>query len=179
MKPETSSVSIKKIILSGLPSGSVSSVVNDVVTECYQRHLASSDTCVFLQTACDYILAYLDLGFSYMERRELFDQVLSAGGYDEGLIAGYQKHNTIIKLNKAQLQNILGKWSPSPNNSHTKAQAVDEIIGLVTAEAKGTYYYYTAKKDGSYSTLFCLQITDHTAILHDVIQNKYYQLAKE
>ena len=179
MKPEMSSVSIKKIILSGLPAGSVSSVINDVVTECYQRHLASSDTCEFLQTACDYILAYLDLGFSYLEHRELFDRVLSAGGYDEDRIAGYQKHNTIIKLNKAQLQNILGKWFPSPNNSHTKAQAVDEIIRLVTAEIKGTYCYYTTKKDGSYSTLFRLQITDQSTLFHDVIQNKYYQLVKE
>lgn len=179
MKNDHSSLLIKKLVLSGLPSGSISSMIEDVVSECFHRSLAISDSHLFLQSACDYILAYLDLGFSYLEHQELFDRVLSAGGYDEDQIASFHKINTVVKLNKAQLQNILGKWSPSPNNSHTKAQAIDEIIELVTSEEKGTRHYYTTKKDGSYSTLFCLQIMDHTAIFHDVIQNKYYQLVKE
>lgn len=179
MKNEISSLLVKKYVLSGLPSGSISSVTKDVVTECYRRHLSTSDPCVFLQTARDYILAYLDLGFSYLEHQELFDQVLSACGYDGNQIASLHKINTVVKLSKTQLQNILGKWSPSPNNSHTKAQAINEIIGLVTSGEKGIRHYYTAKKDGSYSTLFYLQITDHDAIFHDVIQNKYYRLVKE
>jgi len=72
----------------------------------------------------------------------------------------------------------LGRWPKSEHNSHTKAQAIDEIIHLVDTMISGDYLFYTAKQNGSYSTLFILRIFDDCAIIHDVNNNTFHRLMK-
>jgi len=178
MLTKTERINIKKLILAGISPGNRSTVLSSIILELLNlQTLLRSDKPLF--TASEYILAYLDLGLGYLEHRDLFDHVLTEAGFSKEEIGRFHQINPAIKLNKAKLQTLLGKWPASSHNSHTKAQAVDEIIRLVSLMQNGEYSFYTAKKDGTLTTLFVLSIADNTAIIHHVTQNKYYRLVKD
>lgn len=84
-----------------------------------------------------------------------------------------------IPLNKTQLRTIMGRWPASPHNSHSITEAIDDIIYQVTHRCLGTYFYYTAKKDGEYTALYQLTVTPEYNLFFDSFQNRYYQLVKK
>lgn len=172
------SVRIKAFILSGLPTGAVSHTVKSILEESIKLTAVSHNAEQIMLSASEYILAYLDLGFSYLDHKDLFDRVLSSAGYSEAALQMLSRRNHEILCNKAQIDWVLGRWPRFPHNSHTKTQAVEEILQLVDTMSPGEYRYYTAKKEGTYSTLFILQIFDDCAIIHDVVQNRFYRLVK-
>jgi len=128
------------------------------------------------RTAALFILAYIDLGFSYMEHKSLFDSILSSAGYSASYIADLKGKNPPIPLSKSRIRSLLGRWPASPYNSHTSTQAVAEICALCAQQKTGLYEYFTARKDGSYITLFHLSIEADCILLQDVLKNKYYTL---
>ncbi len=171
-------IQIKSLILSGLPTNAVSSTMKSIITESLNLTTDSHHQKHILSSAAEYILAYLELGFSYLDHKALFDHVLSAVGYSEEELQTLSRKNHAILSNKTQLQSLLGRWPKSIHNSHTKTQAVDEIIKLVDTMTPGEYRFYTSKKAGTYSTLFILQIVDDCAIIHDVNNNTFFRLIK-
>lgn len=168
-------IQIKTFILSGLPTGAISLTIKSILEESITLTSFSKYGEQILLSAAEYILAYLDLGFSYLDHKDLFDRILSAVGYSEDELLTLSKQNHEIPYNKAQIDNLLGRWPKSAHNSHTKAQAVDEIMGLVDTMVPGEYWFYTAKKDGTYSSFFILQIFDDCAIIHDVNNNTFHR----
>ena len=94
-------------------------------------------------------------------------------------IAELQKMNPYIVLNKYKLRSIIGRWPASSYNSHTITSAINEIILHVENDDLGTYNYYTAKKDGTYTALYTLTITADCTIFNDVFNNKFYRLMKK
>ena len=127
----------------------------------------------------EYIFAYLDLGFSYLNHKCLFDKILMQAGYSKKELELLQTKNRNISINKAKIRSLIGRWPASPHNSHTITEAINEIISLSTAHKNGTYYFYTAKKDGSYTALYKLIITPEITIFQDVVQNLFYNLVEE
>lgn len=171
-------LTIKSLILSGLPSGAISRTIKSILQESINLKFVSHNPEQIMLSAAEYILAYLDLGFSYFDHKELFDHVLSTVGYTEDELHILSKRNHEIPYNKSRLQNLLGRWPKSNYNSHTKAQAVDEIIKLVDSMTPGDYWFYTSKNDNEYTTLFILQIFEDCAVIHDVRNNTFHRLIK-
>lgn len=178
MLTQSQRIRIKSVILSGLSPDTISSVIESLITESLKLQPYAHNYEQVLISAAEYIFAYLDLGFSYLDHSELFDHVLSSTGYTDQDIQLLRQRNRVIIPNKAQLQQLLGRWPASPYNSHTKVDAINEIIEHVSTMSPGDYWYYTAKKDGTYTTLVILQIFNDCAIIHDVKKNKFYRLIK-
>lgn len=178
MLMSTEQITIKSLILSGLPSGAVSPTIKSIIQESINLKSVSHNHEQIMRSAAEYILAYLELGFSYLDHKELFDSVLASVGYSEDELRTLSKRNHEIPYNKSRLENLLGRWPKSTYNSHTKPQAVEEIMKLVDAMTPGDYWFYTAKKEGEYCTLFILQIYDDCAVIHDVRNHTFHRLIK-
>ena len=101
---------------------------------------------IYITDAAQYIFAYLQLGFGYLEYQSLFDHVLQKAGIPTNYIKELQKTNPYVTLNKDRLRSIIGRWPASPYNSHTITQVVNEIISHVENNDLGEYNYYTAKR---------------------------------
>lgn len=181
MNIATNSIKIKKIILSGLQTSGypfhkeMDKILHGLLMLNFNAELEESA----ILTASQYILAYLQLGFSYLEHKNLFDSILSAANYTAAEISILQKGNTPIIINKLQIRSLFGRWSASPYNSHTIVSAVNEIIRHTFEQEYGVYQYYTAKKDGTYTALYELTVSTDYIIFHNIFQNRYYSLIKE
>jgi len=171
-------IKIKALVLSGFPVGTIPRIVTSIAEACIELNNISHDQEPFMQCAAEYILAYLDLGFSYLEHKELFDRVLTAAGYTEAELRALSKRNREFPLNKSRIEALLGRWARSSHNSHTKPQAVAEIMRLVEAMIPGHYQFYCARQEGDYCAMFVLHIEDDDAVIHDVVGNKFYRLVR-
>lgn len=172
---------LKKIILLHLQNSEVSihKVIQNILNELLFLAESPSQRASALTAAADYILAYLDLGFSYLDHQVLFDSTLKQTGWNEQQICALHTRNAQIALNKAQLRTIMGRWPASPHNSHSITEVLDDIIYQVTHKCLGTYFYYTAKKDGEYTALYQLTVTPEYNLFFDSFQNRYYQLIEK
>ena len=179
MKNHDMNLEIKKIILSQLqgPENSISDVIKIILDELMLLPVPTPKPT--LQLASEYIVAYLQLGFSYLEHQTLFDEILQEAGFSAKEIASLQLQNPMVELTKTKLRSIIGRWAASSYNSHTITAAIDEIIFHVEKDEPGFYQYYTAKKDGSYTALYQLTVTSSYALFHDVFKNKFYRLVKK
>lgn len=123
-----------------------------------------------------YILAYIQLGFSYMEHATMFDRILIRCGYSKKQLLVFHKYNPIITITPNSIRGIIGKWSASPYNSHKIGEAILEIIEHVKNKDPGVFDYYTAKPDGEYISYYKLYISDADALFYNVFDNKFYSL---
>ena len=178
MNVSSERIKTKALILSGLPANAVSPTIASILPCSLDLQSDKQNGEQIMQSAAEYILAYLDLGFSYMEHKDIFDLVLTAVGYTTDKLDAFKKRNKEMICNKSRLGSLLGRWPKSAHNSHTKAQAIEEILRLVETMAAGEYRFFVSKKEGSYITMFVLQIAEGSAVLHDVFNNKFYRLIK-
>lgn len=176
-----SDVEIQKVILSGLQLRNypLSQGIDDIVRELLRLNDCSLSQRTYIELAAQYIRAYIELGFSYLEHKELFDKVLCKAGFCTEYISSLQQSNPILQINKAKIRALIGRWPASSYNSHTITEAVDDIISHASNRDIGIYKYYTSKKDGTYTALYLLTVSDDYILFHDVFQNKYYGLMKE
>lgn len=171
-------ISIKAVILSGFPVGAISHIVKSIAQTSIEANAFPCDQESILRCASEYILAYLDLGFSYLDHKELFDQVFTAVGYTDDDLRILSKRNRELPLNKSRIESLLGRWTHSAYSSHSKQQAVTEIIRLVEAMIPGDYCFYTARRKGEYCAMFVLHIEDGDAVIHDVLNHTFHRLVK-
>ncbi len=181
METRNISLEIKKIILAELqgPNAPASKVIEDILCNFILLYSSSHQNTDIMKIAYQYIQAYLQLGFSYLEHESLFDEVLEDAGISPSQITALQMQNTKIKLSRTQIRSVMGRWTASSYNSHTITSAVDDIISHVKKKEVGSYQYYTSKKDGSYTALFQLTVTHSYALFHDVFKNKFYHLIEK
>lgn len=175
------SLEIKKIILSNFQDCdfSVIELMGELSKNFLQLYEISHQKSAIIEAAAQYIIAYIQLGFSYSEHKELFDTILQIAQFSPNEINDLQHSNPPINLNKTQLRSIIGRWPLSLNNSHTITDAINDIISHVENNEYGSYEYYTAKKDGTYTALYQLTVSSDYAIFHDVFKNKFYNLIKK
>ncbi len=170
-------IEIKKAVLSGLHrSHPLPKIIEKILNNLMFLHETQPNQTLFLETARQYILAYLQLGFSYLEHQELFDFILQKAGTPAAEISNLRRLNPPVTANKSQIRSLIGRWPSSPNNSHSITTAIDDIIFHVKNNDYGSYQYYTAKKEGLYTSRYELTITPDCTIFHDVLQNRYYRL---
>ena len=167
-----------KLVLSGLQKRGlpVPRIVSALMQHSTDLALEDVEPVSCYKTAAYYILAYLGLGFGYMEHKSVFDRILYSAGYSDSCIAALQKKNPSIIINRAQIRSLIGKWPASRYNSHTIRDAVDEIFSLCMEQKTGSYKYYTAKKDGSYTALYQLTVDQDYILFQDVYRNRFYNL---
>lgn len=180
MTTTDSDIDIKKVILSSLQNSDhpLTNIIEEILNS-FNLLYDLSPSKNLMETAAQYIIAYLDMGFSYLEHKSLFDSTLQKAGFSPLDIDKMQHQNSIVILNKSQLRLIIGRWPISSNNSHTISAAINDIIKHVENNELGTYKYYTAKKAGSYTALYLLTVSLNYALFHDVLNNKFYQLVKK
>ena len=174
-------IEIKQIILIHLQNAgySIHRIMPEILTVLTDTGTLVSCRETAALIASEYILAYLQLGFSYMEHQDLFDAILQNAGWNFDQITYLHRENEQVPLNRSRLRSIIGRWPSSPHNSHTISAAIDDIIFRVTDGTPGVYQYYTAKKDGTFTALYQLIIDPDYSLFHDVFHNKYFQLMKE
>ena len=167
-----------KLVLSGLQKRGlpVSRIISALMRHFSDLAMENVESFSCYKTAAYYILAYLGLGFGYMEHKSVFDHILNSAGYSDACIAALQKKNPSIIINRAQIRALIGKWPASRYNSHTIRDAVDEIFSLCMEQKTGSYNYYTAKKEGSYTALYQLTVDQDYILFQDVYRNRFYTL---
>lgn len=180
MDTKSFNIELKKIILAHLQhSAPIHTIIEELLDNLLTLSMSAHAKDDALNTASEYILAYLQIGFSYLEHRVIFDTVLTQAGYNTEQISELQAKNKVILLNRPQLRSIIGRWPASPYNSHTITEAIDDIIVKATNDNYGTYHYFTARKGGKYTALYQLTVSPGYILFCDVLCNRYYQLLKK
>ena len=181
MEQKRFDVETKRVLLAGLQQSgySLEEALPEILEELRQLGSSSSSQALYAKTAAQFILAYLELGFSYLRHRELFDPILEWAGLDNLSVSAFWRCNPFIPLKKNPVRSMFRRWPASSRNSHTIIQAVEDVLRRVSSRDIGCYQYYTARRDGTFTSLYQLNVYEDYAIFHDVIENRYYTLAPE
>lgn len=181
MEQKRFDVETKRVLLAGLQQSgySLEEALPEILEELRQLGSSSSSQALYAKTAAQFILAYLELGFSYLRHRELFDPILEWAGLDSLSVSAFWRCNPFIPLKKNPVRSMFRRWPASSRNSHTIIQAVEDVLRRVSSRDIGCYQYYTARKDGTFTSLYQLNVYEDYAIFHDVMENRYYTLAPE
>lgn len=181
MEQKRFDVETKRVLLTGLQQSgySLEEALPEILEELRQLGSSSSSQALYAKTAAQFILAYLELGFSYLRHRELFDPILEWAGLDSLSVSAFWRCNPFIPLKKNPVRSMFRRWPASSRNSHTIIQAVEDVLRRVSSRDIGCYQYYTARRDGTFTSLYQLNVYEDYAIFHDVMENRYYTLAPE
>ena len=132
----------------------------------------------FLYKAMWYIYAYIELGFSYSDGRPVFEEVMQLLGIDS-LYVEKQINCKIIKVNKTNIRNLLGRWNPMLHSMKIE-EAVNDIINKISKVQIGEYIYHCGKivEENEDRVLwehtFKLYVEKSQIFLHDINKNQYY-----
>ena len=79
MEQQRFDVETKRVLLAGLQQSgySLEEALPEILEELKRLGGPSSSPKLYAKTAAQFILAYLELGFSYLRHRELFDPILA------------------------------------------------------------------------------------------------------
>lgn len=96
----------------------------------------------YLLMAVDHIEAYMRLGYGYGRLQDLFDEVLEKldTKREEVFLQRDTKYE-VIKVNKSQINRILGRWYPVSDGMR-KGEAIEDILKHILGNEIGTYNYY-------------------------------------
>lgn len=99
----------------------------------------------YLLMAVDHIAAYLELGHDYKELQELFDTTLAKLNTDKKTTFNKNfYYSEEVRVNKAQLKRILGRWIPI-RGGMKKDAAVEDIMNHLIKNEIGEYSYINKK----------------------------------
>lgn len=131
----------------------------------------------YLLAAIDRIQAYLELGFAYEEKAELFNRVLSElGTSKEEQFPKRSYAAKTIKLTHAQIKNAICKWSSSKYHTGKKDDVVEDIIAKVNNRAYGCYEYHSNAnpRDMSRDYIYILYVDEDDSYLFSSSRNLYF-----
>lgn len=130
----------------------------------------------FLNNALLHMQAFFEMGFTYEEFPEIFDQVLSKAQTTRSeafpkLFYSSKK----VKLTKSQVRSMIHRWSASKYHTLTINELVDDIIEKVVKKQIGIYYYHSNKNPNrDNDDLYELVISENEAFFHDIARKKYF-----
>ena len=134
----------------------------------------------YLEKAIWHIYAYLELGFSCEEEKELFEKIFKYVDISIGeLLPNNQWKCRSVSLNKTNVRDILGRWNPVLHSMKLE-DAVRDIMTKISMREEGEYLYYCGKiiddtNDGIlWEHMFKLYINSTTSFMFDVNKNKYF-----
>lgn len=128
----------------------------------------------YLETAFFHIQAYLEMGFPYEEREEVFDNILK----NLGKIRELEFPKKIycakkVKLNKTQVRSMLGRWPTSSRQRMKVQEVVEDIIRKVENREEGVWYYKCEMTEEMYE----LVISEQNMFFHDLRRCIFYTFA--
>ncbi|MDC7286277.1 hypothetical protein NXH76_00540 [Blautia schinkii] len=146
------------------------------------RWYQQSNNKEYLEIAMLHMQAYANMGFALDEDERIVQTILELTGkskndfYPQGYVIGKR-----IKLNKAQIRGMLGKWMPSHENPMTIGEVVDDIIEKVKNHETGRYIYqYQRKYAGEDEPeVYELVINKDESYFYDVKKFRFYTFTEE
>ena len=128
----------------------------------------------YLETAFFHIQAYLEMGFPYEEREEVFDNILKNLGKIRELEFPKKFYCAKkVKLNKTQVRSMLGRWPTSSRQRMKVQEVVEDIIRKVENREEGGWYYKCEMTEEMYE----LVISEQNMFFHDLRRCIFYTFA--
>lgn len=135
----------------------------------------------YLEAALLHIRAYMEMGYDYDDKKELFDYVLSHLGTERRIeFPKLYYAPKRIKLTKGQVRTMIQKW-PASKHRMAISDVVDDIINKVKNKEIGIHYYNsnpTPDKPGSTGDLYELVIGEEESYFHDIKRRKYFTFSE-
>ncbi|MDO4276773.1 MAG: hypothetical protein Q4D16_24185 [Eubacteriales bacterium] len=137
----------------------------------------------YLDIAMLHMQAYANMGFALDDQEKTVKTILEltektkSDFYPKGYIPGRK-----IKVSKAQIRGMLGKWKPSKDNPMTIGEVVDDIIGKIKEHRVGHYIYqYQRKISGEQDEpeVYELVINKDESYFYDVKKFKFYTFVED
>ncbi|MBC5745985.1 hypothetical protein FMM74_021160 [Lachnospiraceae bacterium MD308] len=136
-----------------------------------EEYYIMSDKIKYLDVALLYIQVYLEMGFSYEDGRSIFDKIIQELGITKESVFLERKYRQkSIKLNRAQVRSMIGRWPASPHQEMKIDEVVSDIIAKVKESANGIYYYKSVVTNDIYE----LVINDGGKLFHDIKRRIFY-----
>ncbi|ANU44951.1 hypothetical protein ADH76_01390 [Enterocloster clostridioformis] len=149
---------------------SVNKTFIDAIQQLYYYY-ENSHNAAYLEVATLYIRAYLEMGFSYEDGKEVFDNVLKELGTSRELEFPQKFYVAKrIKLNKSQVKSMIKKWPASPHQKMRIDEVVMDIITKVKNKEIGIFYYQCAVTRDMYE----LVISENEIFFHDLRRGIFY-----
>lgn len=139
----------------------------------------------YLEKAVWHIYAYLELGFTYDDGKELFEKIFDYMGIRiVDIFPDRQWNSEKVILNKTNIRNILGRWNPVLHSMKIE-DVVKDILVKVSNKEVGEHLYYCGKIiENTHDRIlwehtFKLYVDLSEAFLLDVNKNKYYMFREK
>lgn len=130
----------------------------------------------FLEIGYLYILAFINLGFNYSDIESEANDILHDLKISiHDIFIKDVLYSSKIPLTKTSIKRLLGRWPASPHNSHTKENAIKDIIAKVNEGKEGiTIYYNSSTLEKTNALYYELIITTENIYFHDINKEKYH-----
>lgn len=102
----------------------------------------------YLLLAKQHMQAYVNMGFALNEQNQTIRDIISI--LDQTIADFYPKDSLPgkrVKLTKAQIRSMIGRWRPSRENPMTIGELVEDIIKKVKEHQTGRYIYRYCRSD--------------------------------
>lgn len=158
----------------------ISGIYEAAIERLKQYYIETKDQ-TYLEAALLHIHAYMEMGYDYDDKRELFDYVLSRLGTERNIeFPKLYYISKSIKLTKTQVRTMIQRW-PTSRNRMALNDVIADIISKVKNKDIGIHYYNsnpTPNKPGSSGDLYELVIGEEESYFHDIKRRKYFTFSE-
>lgn len=155
--------------------------IYEAAIERLKQYYQETNETAYLEAALLHIHAYMEMGYDYEDKRELFDYILNGLGLDR--LSEFPKmyySARKIKLTKSQVRSMIQKWPASTQRMGIN-DVVEDIINKVKNHEIGIHYYNsnpTPEKRGTTGDLYELVVGETETYFHDIKRRKYFTFSK-
>lgn len=155
--------------------------IYEAAVERLKQYYKETKENAYLEAALLHIHAYMEMGYDYDDKKDLFDYVLSHLGTERSLeFPKLYYAPRKIKLTKRQVRAMIQRW-PASKKRMAINDVVDDIISKVKNKVIGIHYYNsnpTPGKPGSTGDLYELVIGEEESYFHDIKRRKYFTFSE-
>lgn len=173
MKIEAIKLAIGTTSYIGFP---ISGMYEAAITRLKQYYEETNEV-EYLEAALLHIRAYMEMGYDYDDRKELFDYVLKELDIERGTIFPKVYYNARkVKLVKSQVRKLIMRWPTSKQRMGIN-EVVEDIISKVKNKEIGIHYYNsdpTPDNPDTSGDLYELVIGESETYFHDIKRRKYF-----
>ena len=137
----------------------------------------------YLLLAKQHMQAYVNMGFALNEQNQTIRDIISI--LDQTIADFYPKDSLPgkrVKLTKAQIRSMIGRWRPSRENPMTIGELVEDIIKKVKEHQTGRYIYLYCRSDctsGEDAEIYELVVGREESYFYDVRKFRFYTFMEE
>ena len=137
----------------------------------------------YLLLAKQHMQAYVNMGFALNEQNQTIRDIISI--LDQTIADFYPKDSLPgkrVKLTKAQIRSMIGRWRPSRENPMTIGELVEDIIKKVKEHQTGRYIYRYCRSDctsGEDAAIYELVVGREESYFYDVRKFRFYTFMEE